>query len=84
MTGDEQPEKFSNSWYYKQFRGQTHILNQLSAEIVGCWDAVRELRERMDSHAKALEEARAEIGELQETIEKARVAFRDLKNEGGE
>ena len=50
--------------------GASHSVNRCNAEYADCWKAVEELRERMDSQDKALSEALAAIGALQERMDK--------------
>ena len=85
INGDDKPDLYTNAWWRTQMRGVMHSINRCNAEYEGCWDAVRELREQVAEQNAAMEDARAEIGEMKETIEKARSAFLALReSKGGE
>ena len=83
MSNDS-PDQFSNAWYRKQFRGQTFLLNQIAEEYVSAADLIESLTARVVSLETAMEDDRAEIGQLREeletSMEKVRLAYKDLKN----
>ena len=89
-AADSRPDRYTLAWWRQQFdevkrgyAGANHGINRCNAEYVECWEAVKALRKRVDSLDAGLEAARAELGKLHETVEKARAAFVALKREGG-
>ncbi len=82
----EEPSVYSGAWYRRQFQGVNHSLNRCLAEYQDCWEAVKSLRERAGVLESALQKAQEEIGrqtdeiaELNESMEKARKVFLELK-----
>lgn len=88
MEDEKKPDEYSNAWYRQQFRGVMHSLNRCNAEYESCWETCKMLAKRVESLESELAQAKAEMGRLNEesvrldeTITKARKAFRELRNE---
>ena len=64
----------------KHYHGVSHSVNRCNAEYADCWKAVEGLRERCDKLETEVEQANAAIGELRESLQKARKAYAELKN----
>ena len=85
-----EPSESSLAWYKKQFQGLNHGFNRCWAAHQDCLEAVKTLRERDLETQATLLKAQEDIGrhtdeiaELKESMEKAREAFRELKDQKG-
>lgn len=90
---DQRPDAQTLAWWDSMlsevasgYRGLTHAVNLVLAEIEDRDTAVKALRERVEVQADMLHRANVEIGKLQaevtllqESMEKAREAFAELK-----
>lgn len=87
MSDTDQPDTYSNAWYRKQFKGVQHSLNRCNADYAACSEELAEERKRVAFLEGHLSDVLAAIGELREQIgvlngqmDKAREAFKALKN----
>ena len=72
------------------YQGASHAMNRCLAENADVLEAVKELRELQDSSEKRITEVEAEIGRfqeqvslLEESLEKARGAYKELRGKVG-
>lgn len=79
MSGEKKPDPYTNSWWRRVHAGHSHMLHLLSAEVDEWKDELGKVKEKMLAHEQSLEDIRAEIGKLKETIDLARKAYQDLK-----
>lgn len=79
MIDKDKPDTYTLAWWRTQLKGISHSINRCNAEYEWAYDAVRELRKRADEQDAAMEDIRATIGELKETIDKARTAYQALR-----
>jgi len=93
---DQRPDEFTLAWWREQlaeiqkgYRGATHGVNRCLAEYSDLYETVESLRKEVQNATEARAEAAAAIGALQAQVkeleghlEKAREAFRELKNGG--
>lgn len=76
------PDEYSNAEFRRQLRGLQHQLTRMNSDWVDLWDAVKILSAQLDLQVEERERDQAAIGELRESLEKARVAFSELKKNG--
>ena len=85
-----EPDIYSDAWHRKQIRGISYGLNRCLAEHDEFSAGIKLLNEHVEKLVAGLRGAREEIGlqadeiaELKESMEKAREAFRELKDQKG-
>ena len=68
----------------RAYRGISHSMNRCNAEYVDCWAAVSELTEEVEALAKAIRDANAAIGKLQERQDKIAAWLKEKFSKTGE
>ena len=63
----------------KLVRGINHSVNLCNADHVECWNSLEKLREQLGEQTRILSETVAEVGKLQESLEKSRIAYGEIQ-----
>ena len=80
MTSDE----YSNAWYRQQFRGYEHQLTRMNSDWVDLWERMEALERQVETLVESRERDIAEIGKLQESLDKIEEARRAYAAKKGE
>lgn len=75
------PDPFSNAWYRQQFTGQQFSINKCLAEYVSADERIEALVRRVSQLERDREQDRAEIGKLNDTIDKMREVYKEIRGE---
>jgi len=75
------PDEYSNARIWQLFRGYEHQLTRMNSDWVDLWEKLHSLEDQVNSLLESREKDKAEIGKLQESIERAREAFTAMKRE---
>lgn len=85
---DMKPDQWTLAWWRNQFeevakgyRGATHAMNLVLARLEDRDAEVKELQTQLRYYAEGFHEVKVAIGKLEESMEKSREAYSELKKQ---
>lgn len=82
-----EPDTYTLAWWRQQFRGVQHSLNRCNAEYESAYELILELKARITTLEKELQQTKTDIGKLQDEmhakLDKIREVYLEIKNEHG-